>query len=163
MVSRDEVVGRSLRELRESRQMTQAELAAELRRRGLTGFYPQTILKVEKGQRALKLTEGAVIAEVLDATLDAIAGDAAAVSEGEKVVRGFIGMVAGSHENVLNAAEHLAVRRDILEDVLRERDDVPSALREASEAVLSKTAPEVLVERVRETMRAAVRERKGRR
>ena len=61
----DEPIARNIRRLRELRGMSQADLADALKDRGVPGMHPQTITKIEAGTRAVKLTEGLVLAEVL--------------------------------------------------------------------------------------------------
>lgn len=58
-------VGAAVKSVREARGMTQAELADAASRAGWASAYPQTILKVEKGTRSLKLTEADAIARAL--------------------------------------------------------------------------------------------------
>lgn len=64
-VTRDEIVGDNVRAFREAKGISQARAAELMTERGFEGFYPQTILKVEKGARALKFAEGLALAEVL--------------------------------------------------------------------------------------------------
>lgn len=56
-------VGKNVRDYREARGMTQADLAAALQERGF-GFQHQGILKIEKGTRPLRVEEVAVIADI---------------------------------------------------------------------------------------------------
>lgn len=58
-------IARNIRRLRELHGMSQADLADALKGRGVPGMHPQTITKIEAGTRALKFTEGLVLAEVL--------------------------------------------------------------------------------------------------
>ena len=58
-------IARNIRRLRELHGMSQADLADALKDRGVPGMHPQTITKIEAGARAVKLTEGLVLAEVL--------------------------------------------------------------------------------------------------
>lgn len=51
--------------LRDAVGMSQADLADALSDEGLDGFYPQTIVKLEKGRRGLKFAEGVTLARVL--------------------------------------------------------------------------------------------------
>lgn len=50
--------------------LSQADLAREMTDAGVDGFYPQTVLKVEKGTRSLKLVEGIFMAKLLGVTAD---------------------------------------------------------------------------------------------
>jgi transcriptional regulator with XRE-family HTH domain len=65
MGTRDNQVGSNVKRIREALGMSQAEVAEEMTQEGCPGFYPQTILKVEKGTRSLKLTEADTLARVL--------------------------------------------------------------------------------------------------
>ena len=61
-----ETLGQNIRRIREAAGLSQAQVADEMVSRGFEGFYPQTVLKVEKGTRALKFDEGIALAGVLD-------------------------------------------------------------------------------------------------
>lgn len=65
-------VGQNLRELREAEGLSQAQLAARMAEEGIEGFYPQTILKLESGKRALKYVEGLALARIFDVEADAL-------------------------------------------------------------------------------------------
>ena len=65
MASRDEVVGRNMRSFREASALSQANLADAMSAAGFEGFYPQTITKLEKGTRSLKLVEALKLADIL--------------------------------------------------------------------------------------------------
>jgi transcriptional regulator with XRE-family HTH domain len=67
----DAQVGHNLQRIREARGVSQADLAARLGKLGLP-FHQQTILKVEKGQRPLRLAEAQAIATVLGVDLKLI-------------------------------------------------------------------------------------------
>ncbi len=56
---------------REAAGWTQTDLARKLKVRGLP-FHQQTIQRIEKGERAVRLDEAFVIAEVFDVSLDAM-------------------------------------------------------------------------------------------
>lgn len=60
----DSVVGEALRQLREEAGLSQAEFAERLTGAGMP-THQQTVLKIEKGQRSLRMTEAVVIASVL--------------------------------------------------------------------------------------------------
>lgn len=68
-----ERVRQNVKHLRESRYLSQADLASQLARRGVPGMHPQTIAKIESGTRALKFTEAVQLAAVLEVQLDALA------------------------------------------------------------------------------------------
>ena len=65
----DAEVGRRLRALRERAGKSQAEVSAALTSMGATGFYPQTIAKLESGTRSLRFHEAAKLAEALGSSL----------------------------------------------------------------------------------------------
>ncbi|ORL11044.1 helix-turn-helix transcriptional regulator [Prescottella equi] len=64
----DKGIGQVIQQLRVARDMSQAELAARIGE----GFHQQTILKIEKGQRSLKLHEAVRVAEVFGVGVDAL-------------------------------------------------------------------------------------------
>jgi len=68
----DDQVGRNVKQLREALGMSQAEVAEGMTKDGCAGFYPQTILKVEKGTRSLKFTEADSLARVLKVPMSAL-------------------------------------------------------------------------------------------
>jgi transcriptional regulator with XRE-family HTH domain len=72
MGTRDERVGSNVKHIRDQLGMSQAEVAEGMTEDGCPGFYPQTILKVEKGTRSLKLTEADSLARVLNVQLSAL-------------------------------------------------------------------------------------------
>lgn len=69
--------------------MTQAELAEEMSLRGEI-FHQQTVLRVEKGLRPLRVTEWNLMAEVLDAPPDALAATSTAASAEYVRIKGLI-------------------------------------------------------------------------
>lgn len=74
-----------MRRLREARRMSQSELARELRARGVS-FHQQTVQKVEVGERALRLDEAYVIADLLGTDLETMT-TAGRASEQELLLR----------------------------------------------------------------------------
>lgn len=66
----DENFGAMVREYRELRKWSMSELASKLRDAGLTNFHPTTISRMERGERAAKLGEASVIAQVFQVPLD---------------------------------------------------------------------------------------------
>lgn len=55
---------------RESRGWSLNEVSRQLKERGLTGFHPATVARVEKGERQIRLDEAPVIAGLFEATVD---------------------------------------------------------------------------------------------
>lgn len=74
-MDRDGQTGANVRTFRESLGMSQAQVAEALTAAGVEGMYPQTVLKIEKGQRSLKLHEGVALARVLKVPVELITGD----------------------------------------------------------------------------------------
>jgi transcriptional regulator with XRE-family HTH domain len=68
-----EKFGKRLREEREHRELSQAQLAKLLSARGITA-YPTTIAKIESGERVVRIEELVGIADLLDLSLDALIG-----------------------------------------------------------------------------------------
>jgi transcriptional regulator with XRE-family HTH domain len=73
--SADKTIGENVRRFREAQGLSQAQLAERLVDSGLAGFYPQTVLRVEKGTRPLRLAEAQVVAAVLNTELRALTED----------------------------------------------------------------------------------------
>jgi len=71
MSAADEAIGVFIQERRLARGMSQTDLGALMGTYGLKQLdYQQTILKIEKGQRALRFPEAAAMAHALGFTLD---------------------------------------------------------------------------------------------
>lgn len=116
----DEHVGRNVRELRESVGLTQAGLAGAIMERiaegapSTTVFRQQTIDKIERGLRPIKLHEGLVIAEALDCDMEVLCETERPAFDRALVVRGHIsnflkaeGELAGSLDRLLDVRMHL--------------------------------------------------------
>lgn len=69
----DRTIGENVRMGRESRGMTQAQLAARIAMSGLAHWYSSTVAKVEQGTRALKFSEAMVIANILSCDVKELA------------------------------------------------------------------------------------------
>lgn len=67
--AREQEIGRTVRRLRRAVDLSQAALADALTSHGVP-FSQQTVLKVEKGTRPLKLVEAQAIADVVGGTID---------------------------------------------------------------------------------------------
>lgn len=59
---------------RERRKWSQADLATRLKFKGLKGIYPTTIAKIESGERAVRVDEAAALADLFEVSLDALLG-----------------------------------------------------------------------------------------
>lgn len=68
-------IGKNIRDRRLAEQLTQATVAARMRARGFENFYAQTVLKVEKGIRALRAEEVTALADVLRTSPEALLGE----------------------------------------------------------------------------------------
>lgn len=66
----------NLASLREVKGWSQATLAEKLSQAGLPGFYQTTVARIEKGERALKLSEAAIVAKVFGVDLIQLSGQA---------------------------------------------------------------------------------------
>lgn len=76
MARTDKEIGGTIRQLRVASGMSQADLAEALGERGIKGMHPQTVAKIESGDRVLKYVEGVTMAAIL-------AVDAAALARGD--------------------------------------------------------------------------------
>lgn len=74
----DARVGANVRKLRQARGLNQDQLAARVAERGVP-FRQQTIVKVEKGERPLRLREADAVTAALDVDIDALVGDEVAI------------------------------------------------------------------------------------
>lgn len=67
-------VGANVRKLRQARGLNQDQLASRVAERGVP-FRQQTIVKIEKGERPLRLREADAVTAALDVDIDALLGD----------------------------------------------------------------------------------------
>lgn len=74
----DARVGANVRKLRQARGLNQDQLAARVAERGVP-FRQQTIVKIEKGERPLRLREADAVTAALDVDIDALVGDEVAI------------------------------------------------------------------------------------
>lgn len=68
----DALVGANVQRLRQAAGMSQTELAQRLEEDLGRGFQQQTVLKVEKGTRPLKVTEAAAVARILRCSVETL-------------------------------------------------------------------------------------------
>ena len=66
-----------VRRERERRDWSQAELAKLLQDRGIASIYPTTVAKIEAGERAVRIDEATVLADIFDVSVDALLGRSA--------------------------------------------------------------------------------------
>ena len=123
--SLDVTAGENIRRLREQLGYSQAELA----RRVGGGFRQQTIVKIEKGTRPLRLAEAVAVADALSVTVEDL----------HRSGRGHVAQLAGWAQHARMLYDDLRGYIEDLEDLrLRMQnasekvgDDLPSDLREA--------------------------------
>jgi transcriptional regulator with XRE-family HTH domain len=129
-------VGANLQEIRKAAGWSQADLAAELTRRGMP-FYQPTILKIEKGSRPLKLEEACAIADALEidvASLCRVVDNDAMAAAVAQIQRNNIVIARterGIEEAYGRARENEKVNRDFIERVKAVRQEAEQRLRDA--------------------------------
>ncbi|WIY81779.1 helix-turn-helix transcriptional regulator [Propionimicrobium sp. PCR01-08-3] len=120
MGTKDAEIGAAIRRLRELNGITQAELANELGSRGLEGFYPQTITKIEAGQRALKFEEALDIADVLHVTPNALRPQPESSSAKEhRIVQDVHAAISAVHAQKARFQDHAQSLDQAIEEVRR--------------------------------------------
>jgi|GEM_PF-2348463 len=110
-----------VRQEREQRGMSQADLANLLGDKGFKGIYPTTIAKIESGERSVRIDEAAALADIFEVSLDAILGREPGVqtTELEFQLRTLRDTARQSYEQVYSSMHLL---RELLDD-LPERFD----------------------------------------
>ena len=110
-----------VRQEREQRGMSQADLANLLGDKGFKGIYPTTIAKIESGERSVRIDEAAALADLFEVSLDAILGREPGVqtTELEFQLRTLRDTARQSYEQVYSSMHLL---RELLDD-LPERFD----------------------------------------
>lgn len=89
----DREYGRRLRDLREGQGLTQTDLVAQLRARGLEHMNATTLSRIESGQRPVRLSEARVLVDVFDWSLAMLTVSSAdfealeLIAKAEKAVR----------------------------------------------------------------------------
>jgi transcriptional regulator with XRE-family HTH domain len=68
---------------RERRKWSQADLSKMLSGKGIKGIYPTTIAKIESGERAVRIDEAAALADLFEVSLDALLGRGASAPRNE--------------------------------------------------------------------------------
>jgi transcriptional regulator with XRE-family HTH domain len=94
----DQWVGENIAQIRRARGMTQAELAERIAEDGLP-FHQQTVVKIEKGQRPVRLREADAITAALDVELGALLA--------ERPVLDAVAMLIGATERVSTLRQEL--------------------------------------------------------
>jgi transcriptional regulator with XRE-family HTH domain len=59
---------------RDRRKWSQADLSKMLNDKGIKGIYPTTIAKIESGERAVRIDEATALADLFEVSLDALLG-----------------------------------------------------------------------------------------
>lgn len=105
-----------VRQEREQRQMSQADLSNTLGDRGIKGIYPTTIAKIESGERAVRIDEAAALADIFEMSLDALLGRKPGVetTELEFQLRTLRDTARQSYQQVYGST---TVFRELLEDL----------------------------------------------
>lgn len=101
LMAADERFAANVKALREERGWSQGELASRLRDAGLESFHPTTVVRMEKGERLVRLGEARVIADVLGTLV------------GVMVAPGREGLVA---QSLMERVNDFAIARNALED-----------------------------------------------
>lgn len=143
-------LGFRLKVLRESARLSQAQLAARLSQAGLSNFYPQTILKLESGQRALKFLEARAYADVLGVSLDSLLGleQRAEESEREFLTRRLEHYVSRSQRIEVQLEEARSAQAQAtgqVEQLLYIQGEVDSHVRRTAAALQGGTEPGLAV------------------
>lgn len=109
-------VGQNLQLLRKAAGLSQADLAEHLSARGYP-FAQQTVLKVEKGTRPLKLDEAAQIADVVGVTISDLFSPPGTPGRGEAIRQQLIclGREHAAEQGVRDAEQALTEARSLLE------------------------------------------------
>lgn len=105
-----------VRQEREQRKLSQADLANRLGDKGIKGIYPTTIAKIESGERAVRIDEAAAIADLFEMSLDSLLGrnPSAEVTELDFQLRTLRDTARQSYQQVYASME---VLRELLEDL----------------------------------------------
>lgn len=128
MTDRDELIGQALRSYREVAGLTQSDLADHLTRAGFDGIYPQTIVRVEKGQRVLKLSEAVVLAARLGISVQAFVEPIDRAAEARIGLNREFHRVQSEQERVTESAVNLQRARLALARYAEEHErEIPQA------------------------------------
>lgn len=107
-------IGRAVQQLRTAAGMSQGELADQLTAMG-EAFHQQTVLKIEKGTRALKFTEAVKIARVFRVSVDSLIYSEERLDESLETQRRFDAVLAGLVELERVATDVQHARIDLAE------------------------------------------------
>lgn len=157
----DVAVGANVRKFRQARGLNQDELAARVAERGVP-FRQQTIVKIEKGQRPLRLREADAITAALDIDIDTLVGDEVAIDWATLLMR-HTREVAQNWDALMRTARQLLVAQAQVQHDLNavKQMDIPvedhilneatTMLRVNPDEVLTAVRQQLEAERVAET------------
>lgn len=134
MVQDDAAVGRRLKHLRELAGRTQAYVAERMAEEGVDGIYPQTIVRIESGQRALKWAEAAALARILDFDLVELEADKEAVTR-DRFTLGVVAHYERKLRELRNAQVEVDLIRQNLVEIARQYDLSPPVARKLQVAL----------------------------
>jgi len=116
-------VGSNVRKLRQARGLNQEELAAQVAERGLA-FRQQTVVKIEKGQRPLRLREADAITAALEVDIDALVGEELVIDWATLLIR-HTREVTEKWDTLMRVAKELLIAQGHLQhdlDSVKEKD-----------------------------------------
>lgn len=126
----DTYFAQNMTRLREAAGLSQAEMVQKLREKGWKNVHPTTISRIEKGERPVRLSEAARIAQVLgqDLQLMMITPNRAGAEEEvdkavERVVKRYNQIVEGAYWLLLSRVVLRSKLRKLAEVAEREDDD----------------------------------------
>jgi transcriptional regulator with XRE-family HTH domain len=137
-----------IKQQRDIRGWSQADLSKLLQRRGLEHIYPTTVAKIESGERAVRIDEAAALADLFDVSIDALLGrDIRHGSNLAYTLRAVLSVARQSAQKTIAIADALAASRvdlDALEFNGRDalESEVTGALQalDTAQAALAKVA-----------------------
>ena len=119
----------NIRRIRTEKGISQAELASGVTRHGVK-FFPQTVQKIENGNRTIGLDEGVAIAAALGVTLDEVLTDKSQFAREVETMDAKLAELDGLRESSLRARHEYVARWRLLVDDLRELAEVAHRERE---------------------------------
>ncbi len=130
--NQDRIIGGNIQALRKRLDLSQAELAEKLTRSSGTNYHQQTILRIEKGERPLKVSEAIAFAKVFDVPVPTIWNGFTGDSDSAAIIEQLKNRAATkSREMRTNAEELQRALIELAEAIHIHGDNLP---REALEA-----------------------------
>lgn len=151
-------IGRAVQQLRTAAGMSQGELAEQLSELG-ENFHQQTILKIEKGTRALKFTEAVKIARVFQVSVDSLIYSQDRLEESLETRRRFDAVMEGLAE-LERKTESVQYSRIELADWAAKEDRAADDL-QAARGILSMDPAAIVRNAGNEVLRAVFAELPG--